>query len=190
MKNGLFLLLYIMLLVWALTSCRPGPTSTATLRPREASPAAPFVLTSPAFEAGQSIPRQYTCDGQDMSPPLQWSEPPLETKSFALIVDDPDARGWVHWMLYNLPAITRSLPEAIPTGAELPDGSRQGKNSWGKMQYGGPCPPSGTHRYSFRLYALDILLDVPAGANVAALQRAMDGHILARAEFIGLYSRK
>ncbi|MGB9879525.1 MAG: YbhB/YbcL family Raf kinase inhibitor-like protein, partial [Anaerolineae bacterium] len=120
----------------------------------------------------------------------QWSEPPPGTKSFALIVDDPDARGWVHWLLYNLPARARILPEAVPASAELPDGSRQGRNSWGKLQYGGPCPPSGTHRYSFRLYALDTVLDLPAGANAATLQRAMDGHVLAQAELIGLYSRK
>ncbi|MGC8786150.1 MAG: YbhB/YbcL family Raf kinase inhibitor-like protein [Anaerolineae bacterium] len=186
-----FSLLLIALLAFALSNCGPGPAPIATpTKPPQASPSVSFALTSNAFQAGQAIPQRYTCDGEDISPSLQWSEPPPGTKSFALIVDDPDARGWVHWLLYNLPARARILPEAVPASAELPDGSRQGRNSWGKLQYGGPCPPSGTHRYSFRLYALDTVLDLPAGANAATLQRAMDGHVLAQAELIGLYSRK
>ncbi|MBC7232335.1 MAG: YbhB/YbcL family Raf kinase inhibitor-like protein [Chloroflexi bacterium] len=191
MKKWFPLFLCLVLLVGTLIRCAPRqiPTTTPT-KPRPASPTTPFVLTSSAFEPGQAIPRPYTCDGKDISPPLQWRDPPPGTMSFALIMDDPDARGWVHWLLYNLPVTTHSLPEAVPAGAELPDGSRQGKNSWGKAQYGGPCPPSGTHRYSFRLYALDIVLDIPAGANVAALQQAMEGHILDQAELIGVYRRQ
>jgi len=191
MKKWFPLFLCLVLLAGTLIRCAPRQIPTATpTKPRPASPTAPFVLTSSAFEPGQAIPRSYTCDGEDISPPLQWRDPPPGTMSFALIMDDPDARGWVHWLLYNLPATTRSLPEAVPAGAKLPDGSRQGRNSWGKAQYGGPCPPSGTHRYSFRLYALDIVLDIPAGANAAALQQAMEGHILDQAELVGVYRRQ
>jgi len=152
----------------------------------------PFELTSTAFASGELIPRKYTCDGEDISPPLQWNNPPRDTQSFALIADDPDApRGtWVHWVLYNLPAETRALPEAVSPDAELPDGSRHGKNSWRRLGYGGPCPPSGTHRYFFKLYALDTMLNLAAGANKKQLLRAMEGHILAQAEVMGLYTRQ
>jgi Raf kinase inhibitor-like YbhB/YbcL family protein len=151
-----------------------------------------FQMTSAAFAQGGVIPRQYTCDAQDISPPLQWAEPPTGTRSFALIGDDPDAPAgtWVHWVLYNLPAGARSLPEALPATAELPDGSRHGQNSWRRLDYGGPCPPSGTHRYFFRLYALDTVLDIKSGANKQQLLKAMEGHILGQAELMGVYSRK
>jgi len=152
----------------------------------------PFALTSTAFAPGEPIPQKYTCDGEDISPPLQWSDPPQGTQSFALICDDPDAPvgTWVHWVLYNLPAETRALPEAIPPDAELPDGSRHGRNSWRRLDYGGPCPPSGTHRYFFKLYALDTMLDLKAGAGKKQLLRAMEGHILAQTEVMGVYSRR
>ena len=151
----------------------------------------PFELTSTVFAPGESIPRKYTCDGEDISPPLRWSDPPQDTRSFALIADDPDApRGtWVHWVLYNLPAETRALPEAVPPDADLPDGSRHGQNTWPRLGYGGPCPPSGTHRYFFKLYALDTVLDLKSGASKKALARAMQGHVLDQAELMGLYSR-
>lgn len=151
-----------------------------------------FQMTSAAFAQGGVIPRQYTCDGQDISPPLQWAEPPTGRRSFALIGDDPDAPAgtWVHWVLYNLPASARSLPEALPATAELPDGSRHGQNSWRRLDYGGPCPPSGTHRYFFRLYALNSVLDIKSGANKQQLLKAMEGHILGQAELMGMYSRK
>ena len=150
-----------------------------------------FELTSTAFTPGESIPRKYTCDGQDISPPLQWSDPPQDTRSFALIADDPDAPAgtWVHWVLYNLPSEARTLSEAIPSDADLPDGSWNGQNGWRRLGYGGPCPPSGTHRYFFKLYALDRRLDLAAGANNKQLLRAMEGHILAQAELMGVYSR-
>ena len=151
----------------------------------------PFELTSTAFTPGEPIPRKYTCDGEDISPPLRWSDPPQNTRSFALIADDPDAPmgTWVHWVLYNLPAETRTLPEAVPPDADLPDGSRHGKNGWPRLGYGGPCPPSGTHRYFFKLYALDTVLELAAGASKKQLLRAMEGHILGQAELMGLYTR-
>ncbi|MDA2930842.1 YbhB/YbcL family Raf kinase inhibitor-like protein [Acidobacteria bacterium AH-259-O06] len=138
------------------------------------------------------MPPRYTCDGEDISPPLKWSDPPENTKSFALIADDPDAPvgTWVHWVLYNLPAETRGLPEAVPGEAELADGSRQGQNSWRRLGYGGPCPPGGTHRYFFKLYALKAALDLAAGASKEQVLQAMEGQILAQTELMGRYSRQ
>jgi Raf kinase inhibitor-like YbhB/YbcL family protein len=147
-----------------------------------------FELTSSAFAQKQSIPSQYTCDGDDMSPPLRWNDPPAGTQSIALIMDDPDAPGltWVHWVLFNLPADLRELPEH----ATAPADSMDGKNGWGRTGYGGPCPPSGTHRYFFKLYALDTKLNLPAGATKDQLLKAMRDHILGQAELIGTYTRK
>jgi len=151
----------------------------------------PFELSS-AFVNGGPIPRKYTCDGEDISPPLQWSDAPVDTQNFALIADDPDApiSPWTHWLLYNLPSESRALPEAVPPDAELPDGSRHGKNSWGRLGYGGPCPPRGTHRYFFKLYALDTVLELRPAASKEVLLQAMGGHILAQAWLTGLYSRQ
>lgn len=148
-------------------------------------------LTSTAFTDGGTIPKKYTCDGADVSPPLAWDNVPEGTKSFALICDDPDAPmgTWVHWVLFNLPADTRNLPEAVPPDKELSNGARQGTNDFRKIGYGGPCPPSGTHRYYFKLYALDTLLDLPAGASKAQLLKAMEGHVLAEGQLMGRYSR-
>lgn len=152
----------------------------------------PFQLTSSAFGAGDPIPRKYTCDDHDISPPLEWSDPPQGTQSFALIADDPDAPvgTWVHWLLYNLPAATCALAEAVPPDAELTDGSRHGRNSWGRPSYGGPCPPGGTHRYFFKLYALDTEPELAAGASKEELLQAMEGHILATTETMGTYTRQ
>lgn len=151
-----------------------------------------FNLRSTAFASGELIPRKYTCDGEDISPQLEWDDLTDNVQSFALICDDPDAPvgTWIHWVLYNMPAETRVLPEAIPADADLADSSRHGKNSWGRLGYGGPCPPSGTHRYFFRLYALDRLLDLAAGASQKQLLQAMEGHILAQAELVGRYTRQ
>lgn len=148
-------------------------------------------LTSTAFTEGGTIPKKYTCDGADVSPPLEWDNVPEGTKSFALICDDPDAPmgTWVHWVLFNLPADARSLPEAVPPDKELPSGARQGTNDFRKIGYGGPCPPGGTHRYYFKLYALDTTLDLPAGCTKAQLLRAMEGHVLAEGQLMGKYSR-
>lgn len=174
---------------------KPSPVVeevTPSVPPEKGGPAVAFELTSTAFGQGEPIPRRYTCDGEDISPPLSWSDPPQGTQSFALIADDPDAPmgTWVHWVLYNIPADARSLPEAVPSDAELPDGSRNGRNSWRRLGYGGPCPPSGTHRYFFKLYALDAQLDLKAGASKEQLLRAMEGHALAQAELMGTYTRR
>ena len=148
-------------------------------------------LTSSAFTQGQPIPLKYTCDGSNISPPLAWTGAPSSTKSFALIMDDPDAPAgtWVHWVIYNLPATEHALPEAVPATAKLADGALQGKNSWPKPGYGGPCPPSGTHRYFFKIFALDTLLKLPADADKAQLLAAMEGHVSAQAELMGTYKR-
>jgi len=149
-------------------------------------------LSSSAFSMGSSIPSKYTCDGGDYSPPLTWADPPNGTQSFALIVSDPDAPNGVftHWILYNLPADLRQLPEKIPNHKTLSDGSRHGKNDFAKVGFGGPCPPSGIHRYFFKIYALDQSLDVAPGASKEAVLQAMEGHVLDTAELMGLYGRK
>lgn len=150
-----------------------------------------LTVTSFAFKEGEAIPAQYTCEGRDASPPLAWTDPPDGTKSFALISDDPDApmKTWVHWVLYDLPASIRSLPQGMPVDAQLPDGSRQGVTDFGRTGYGGPCPPSGTHRYYFKLYALDTTLSLSAQATKAHVEAAMKGHVLAQAQLMGTYRR-
>lgn len=149
-------------------------------------------LTSNAFAEGKSIPSEYTCDGSDISPPLAWSGAPQGTKTFALIADDPDAPmgTWVHWVSWNIPAGASSLKEATDKQAKLSDGTEQGMSDFKRPGYGGPCPPSGTHRYFFKLYALDTALNLPATANKGQLESAMKGHILAQAQLMGTYSRQ
>jgi len=149
-------------------------------------------LTSTAFNAGEAIPAIYTCDGDDISPPLQWQNVPEGTGSLALIMDDPDApRGtWVHWVLYNIPPSTGGLPENVAPADSLPGGGSQGRSSWNRVGYGGPCPPSGTHRYFFKLYALDAELDLAPGATKEQLLAAMEGHVLAQGELVGTYARR
>ena len=149
-------------------------------------------LRSSAFEAGSDIPPQFTCEGSDISPALSWSTPPEATQSFALVMEDPDAPGrtWVHWVLFDLPASERELPEGVAAKGTLPSGMRQGGNDFGRIGYGGPCPPPGpAHRYFFRLYALDARLDLKAGATRDQLDRAMRGHILAHADLMARYRR-
>ncbi len=148
-------------------------------------------LESQAFQAESLIPKKYTCDGDDLSPPLSWGTPPDGTQSLALIADDPDAPGktFVHWVAYNLPSDRRELPEGVSNGESIPNGGTQGKSDFGKLGYGGPCPPGGTHRYFFKLYALDTSLDLQPGASKADVERAMDGHVLTLAELMGRYSR-
>ena len=149
-----------------------------------------FVLTSSAFKEGESIPGKYTCDGEDISPPLSWTSAPAGTKCFALVVDDPDAPGgtWVHWVVFDIPPGVSSLRENVLPNDELPDGTLQGKNDFRKIGYGGPCPPGGTHRYFFKLYALDEVLPLKAGITKADLVKAMDGHIMAQTQLMGRYS--
>ena len=149
-------------------------------------------VESTAFKQGQAMPARYTSDGSNVSPPLAWSGVPAQARSIALICDDPDApRGtWVHWVLFNLPANVTELSENIPAQETLSNGARHGRNDFGKFGYGGPAPPSGTHRYFFRVYALDTQLDLPAGAQRAELLAAMKGHIVAEGELMGTYSRR
>ena len=153
-------------------------------------------LTSPSFENQKRIAKKFTCDGENISPALEWSAVPEGTKSFALIVDDPDAPDpanprmtWVHWVLYNIPATVSSLPESVKD-KDLPKGTLQGLNDWKKTGYGGPCPPIGKHRYFHKLYALDIVLPDLKRPTKAKLEKAMDGHVLSKAELIGLYQRQ
>ena len=150
-----------------------------------------MTLLSAAFPHEGDIPSRHTCDGPDLSPPLAIAGVPTGAKSLALVCDDPDAPGgvWDHWLLFNLSPATPGLPEGLPEGPSHPDGSLCGKNSWGRLGYGGPCPPRGTHRYYFTLYALDTLLDLPAGASKADVLRAAKGHILAAATLMGRYGR-
>jgi len=149
-------------------------------------------LTSPAFREGQPIPRQYTADGGNLSPPLRWPDPPGDTRGFALVCEDPDApRGtFTHWVLFNLPPESRELGEGVPPEATLPDGTAQGTNDFGKVGYGGPSPPAGQpHRYVFKLHALDRPLDLPAGATKHQLLTALKGHVLAEGRLTGTYGR-
>jgi hypothetical protein len=151
-----------------------------------------FTLKCAAFSHGGEIPWKHTCDGPDLSPALTWENPPTGTESFSLIVEDPDAPAgtWVHWVIYNLPGSLRGLPEGISKAQELADGSRQGRNDFGRLGYGGPCPPPGpAHRYFFRIIALDAKLSLRAGAAKSDLESAMKGHFLAHAELMGRYRR-
>ena len=153
-------------------------------------------LVSPAFKDGSEIPAIHTCDGKERSPALVWSSVPKGTQSLALVADDPDAPDpaapkmrWVHWLLYNLPASAEGLPEAV-SPAKLPAGALEGLNDWKRTGYGGPCPPTGRHRYFFKLYALDTLLPDLRQPTKAKLENAMKGHVLAEATLIGTYQRR
>ena len=150
-----------------------------------------IIITSSVFEEGGMIPEKYTCDGMDVSPPLTWSDFPEGVKTFALICDDPDAPmgTWVHWVLFNLPHNVNQLNEGIPPERDLDNAAKQGMNDFRKIGYGGPCPPGGTHRYYFKIYALDIELDLEAGAAKSELLEAMEGHILAQGHLMGRYKR-
>lgn len=153
---------------------------------------ASFEMTSAAFAAGTTIPQQYTCDGADLSPPLSWAAPPEGTQSLVLIADDPDAprKTWVHWVLYDLAPDLRELPEDLPQQETLPEIGTQGKNDFGKIGYGGPCPPKGKpHRYFFRLYAIDTKLNLSPGSTKSQVLEAIAGHVLAEAELMGEYGR-
>jgi len=155
----------------------------------------PFTIQSTAFKPNTNIPTKYTCEDQDVSPPLSWSNVPEGTKSFALIVDDPDAPDpeapkmtYVHWVLYNIPVTCTGFIEGIPT-SELPEGTLEGINDWGRTGYGGPCPPIGVHRYFFKLYALDTLLPDLSHPKKDVLEKAMGGHVLESAVLIGTYKK-
>jgi Raf kinase inhibitor-like YbhB/YbcL family protein len=170
--------LLLLVVVASLTGCREGTVDSLT-------------VTSPAFEAGGKIPAVYTCDGESTSPPLAWNTPPEGTMSLALIMDDPDAHGFVHWVVYDLPASTRELPEAIPPESPTAAGGFQGRGNR-NLGYFGPCPPEQDppHHYSIRVYALDSKLDLEAGANKSEVERAMEGKVLAMGELMAVYGRK
>jgi len=166
-----------------LAGCAPHPADNAS---------ASLELNSPDFIAESMIPKQFTCDGPDLSPALAWKAPPARTESFALIVDDPDAPigTWVHWVIFDLPANLRFLPQNLPKSEQSADGSRQGSNDFEKIGYNGPCPPSGKpHRYFFKLYALDAKLNLKPGVTKKDVERAMQGRIVGRGEYVGRYSR-
>lgn len=148
-------------------------------------------ITSSAFTEGSMIPVKYTCDGQGISPPLEWKNAPDGTKSFTLISDDPDAPAgtWVHWVAYNIPANVIKLDENVKPEKEFKNGMRQGSNSWPKIGYGSPCPPSGIHRYYFKLYALDTVLNIKPGATKTQVLQSMKGHVLAEVQLMGKYKR-
>jgi hypothetical protein len=150
-------------------------------------------ITSAAFADGQTIPVKFTCDGGDISPPLQWKNAPANVKSFALIADDPDAPmgTWVHWVIYDLPAATSALPEDVAKSKDPARNAKQGINDFKRLGYGGPCPPPGkAHRYFFKLYALDTPLELKPGATKNELLKAMEGHVLAQGQLMGKYQRR
>ncbi|MDM9385129.1 YbhB/YbcL family Raf kinase inhibitor-like protein [Chlorogloeopsis sp. ULAP01] len=189
---SIFVLVNLSAVSWAATDSGDTlvmPTGRSDRSKREVQN---MKLASSVLEENDFIPAKYTCDGADISPALSWDEPPPETESFALIVDDPDApkRTFVHWVVYDIPAKARQLSEQIATVKTLPNGGVQGKNDFGNLGYGGPCPPSGTHRYFFKLYALDKKLGLQPGATKNQIEAAMDGHILATAELVGRYQRQ
>ena len=177
------------ILITLISACTVSPVATEAVVTNQ------LTLTSDAFSHGQSIPAKYTCAGRDISPALAWGEPPAGTQSFSLIMEDLDAPGgvWVHWVLYNIPLDARNLVEDLPvTGKNVPEGQGSpftGKNSWGDIGYGGPCPPGGTHRYVFTLYALDEMVGLLPGANKGELLKGMQGHILAQSELMGTFSK-
>jgi Raf kinase inhibitor-like YbhB/YbcL family protein len=171
-----------------------APTAAPSPQPSPTAEENTLNLTSPAFANGEAIPQKYTCEGEDISPELRWGDPPEGTKSFAFIMDDPDAPSgtWVHWIVFNLPPDTRQVQEgaskASGAASILPPGNILGVNSFNRVYYGGPCPPSGQHRYFFRLYALDAMLE-PTSVDKATLLQWMEGHILAQGELMGVYQK-
>lgn len=184
---SVFALIFFAML--SLPVCPYGETKPAA---KEGMPILKITLTSSAFKEGETMPVRHTCCGPDVSPPLTWPHPPAGTRSMALLCEDPDApRGlWVHWVLWGLPADSTSLPEAVAKDKTLKGGALQGKNDFGRIGYGGPCPPPGKpHRYFFRIYALDRLLDLKPGATRSDLLKAMEGHILAEGELMGRFAR-
>lgn len=148
-------------------------------------------ITSTAFQHEGMIPEKFSCKGQDISPPLKWEGAPEGTQSFVLVCDDPDAPMgiWDHWLLFNIPGSVTELQEGIPALPELANGARHGRNSWGRNYYGGPCPPGGTHRYFFKLYALDTLLDLKPGTSKKEILRTIENHTLAKAELMGRFKK-
>ncbi|MGA7733747.1 MAG: YbhB/YbcL family Raf kinase inhibitor-like protein [Chloroflexia bacterium] len=187
--RGILVLLVLVAISLAGCDSNPNTPTSASTPIGDYEPSIPF--TSAAFINNQPIPQKHSCDGADVSPPLQWGDTLPDVRSFALIMDDPDASGgtYVHWVVYNLPPTARSLPEGIRPDLEIEGGGLQGSNDSNVMGYGGPCPPGGTHHYHFKLYALSTPVDLPAGATKQQLEQAMKGHVLAYGELVGTYSR-
>ena len=182
----------IILVLLAPAIVRAGGSSALGLPLTNGESAMSFSISTPSFSNGGEIPKKFTCDGVDVSPQLSWTEPPAGTKSLALLVDDPDAPvgNWNHWIMWNLPAATRGLPDGVKKETPLPDGSEQGKNDFHKAGYNGPCPPPGKpHRYYFKIFALDTKIDLKPAASKRELESAMKGHVLAQAELMGRYGR-
>lgn len=177
---------FLLSLVGMLASCRQAPTIQVP------TTATPLSLESAAFQADTPIPSQYTCDDQNSSPPLTWTDIPEATQSLALIMDDPDAPNgtFTHWVVYDMPATLDNLPEGVPQTPALDAGGSQGLNDFYGLGYGGPCPPSGTHRYRFKLYALDQPLGLPPEASLAEVAEAMAGHIVGFGELTAPYTRQ
>jgi Raf kinase inhibitor-like YbhB/YbcL family protein len=191
--RGILLALYCVMafsmLLIATLSCGRSPKA----RPKgDGAQASEFKIASTAFQEGGEIPKKFTCEGEDLSPPLHWANPPRGTQSFVLIAEDPDAPSgtWFHWVVYDLPARARELPEDVPKQAEVPGGGVQGQNSFGRIGYGGPCPPPGSaHHYFFNLYALDTTLNLRPGAAKEEVVTSAKGHVLGDAQFMGLFKR-
>ena len=182
--------LFIVLSTWPWLALQPA--SAASGSTPEGGGAMAFTLTTTAFSPGGEIPKKHSCDAADLSPALAWSGMPAGTQTFALIADDPDAPvgTWTHWVIWNIPAKQTGLAENVLKTDALADGTRQGRNDFRRIGYGGPCqPPGKPHRYFFRLYALDSKLDLRAGSSRGELERAMSGHVLAQAEVMGKYGR-
>ncbi len=189
-SNSQLISVFLLAFVWPLT--QPSTAADRNLATQDAIKQATdsLQLTSSSFETDAAIPAKYTCDGEDLSPALAWNDPPAATKDFALVMDDPDApnKTVVHWVIYDIPAATRKLPEGVAKDPKLTDGSLQGKNSHGKIGYSGPCPPHGVvHHYFFKLYALDKSTGLKAGATKAQLEVAIKGRILGKAQLIGRF---
>jgi hypothetical protein len=190
-KPDLLLISYLALVLSFLFFASSAQSNPKTAPDKGKSVALQF--TSPAFVEGASIPAKHTCDGADLSPPLKWGKVPPGTKGLALICDDSDAPvgTWVHWVIYGLPASVTELPEGLPTTETLPSGAKQGINDFRRIGYGGPCPPGGpSHRYFFKLYALDMEINLPPKVTKQALLKAMEGHILAEGQLMGKYKRR
>lgn len=193
-KNALTLCLLLVAAV-LISSCRGEAPSNSNAVAPPASPTpqqkAELNITSRAFAAGGMIPKEFTCDGANTSPQLAWDSGPEKTKGFALITDDPDAPGktWVHWVAFNIPANVKELPANVPAQEAISVGGKQGTNDFKKVGYGGPCPPTGAHRYYFHLYALDTELNLDSSTTKDQLLKTMEGHVLAEGELMGKYQR-
>jgi Raf kinase inhibitor-like YbhB/YbcL family protein len=189
-KTIRLLFLYI-ILVWLLSSCENKSNSQHKKVSQENNINKTIKLSSTAFKEGEMIPSKYTCDGENISPPIKWENLPTNTKSIALITDDPDAPAgtWVHWIIYNIKSDIKELSEKLPSDKQIPNGAKQGITSFNKTGYGGPCPPNGAHRYYFKVYALDTEI-ITDELKKDDLLKAMEGHILAQGELMGKYQRK